>query len=61
MNKISNIKINNTDNEAQQTESIKAGSLSWTEVKIWIVIVVIQIIFSAIIENFIWTIIMATV
>lgn len=35
----------------------KAGGISKTEITIWIVIIMIEIMFSSIIENMIWAII----
>jgi hypothetical protein len=54
--KITKIKMNTRD-EVQKGEFIKVGGISWTEVSIWIVIVTVLVMFSAVIENFIWTII----
>ncbi len=31
--------------------------ISWTEIKIWIAIVLVEVMLSAVIENIIWTII----
>ncbi len=50
-------KINDTDNEVQKPKAKNAGGISWTRVKIWMVIIVIEIMFSSVIENIIWSVI----